>query len=189
MPDFTLTDEARLVERAAAGDKESFRQLYGLYAPGVAAFLARRSPHADVDDLVAETFIRAWLALPRFEWRGTSIRAWLFRIASRQLAERARRPARREVATATVEVPPIDCFDDAVVDRLTALRWIRQPLASLTPSQRAVVILRYADGLDVTETAHVLGISADSVRSRAHRGLQSLRAALATSGAQPPRRS
>jgi RNA polymerase sigma-70 factor (ECF subfamily) len=189
MSDFTLTDEARLVELAAAGDKESFRQLYDLYAPGVAAFLARRSPHADVDDLVAETFIRAWLALPRFEWRGTSIRAWLFRIASRQLAERARRPARREVATDRVEVPPIDSFDDAVVDRLTALRWIRQPLASLTPGQRAVVILRYADGLDVTETAHVLGISADCVRSRAHRGLQSLRAGLATSGAQPPRRS
>jgi len=189
MPDFTLTDEARLVERAAGGDKESFRQLYGLYAPGVAAFLARRSPHDDVDDLVAETFIRAWLALPRFEWRGTSIRAWLFRIASRQLAERARHPSRRELATATVDVPAIPCFDDGVVDRLTAQRRISQPLASLTPSQRVVVILRYADGLDVTETAHVLGISADSVRSRAHRGLQSLRAALATSGTQPSRRS
>jgi RNA polymerase sigma-70 factor (ECF subfamily) len=189
MADFPLTDEARLVERAAAGDKESFRRLYDLYAPGVAAFVARRSPHDDVDDLVAETFVRAWLALPRFEWRGTSIRAWLFRIASRQLAERARRPARREVATATVEVPPIPCFDDGVVDRLTAQRRITRPLASLTPSQRAVVILRYADGLDVTETAHVLGISAESVRSRAHRGLQSLRVALATSGAQPPRRS
>ena len=188
MADFTLTDEALLVERAAAGDKESFRELYDLYAPGVAAFLARRSHHADVDDLVAETFIRAWLALPRFEWRGTSIRAWLFRIASRQLAERLRRPARREISMATVDVPPLDCFDDGVVDRLTARRTITQPLAALTPSQRAVLVLRYADGLDVPETAHVLGISPESVRSRAHRGLQSLRAALAVSG-PPPRRS
>lgn len=167
-------DEERLVNLAASGDAEAFRRLYLAHATWLIRFVSRRAPRSDAEDIVAETFIRAWQALPRYECRGTPLRAWLTRIASRLLADRARR-LRPEHATAEPAPPPTPDFSDAVADVLTMRADLAELLAHLSDQQRAVLLLRYLDGLDTHETAAVMGISVEAVRACSLRATKTLR--------------
>ena len=87
--------------------------------------------------------------------------------------DRARRPWRREVSS-------------DVLPEVTALREDETPydvvgaLAQLPPRQRAVLVLRFFDDLDVTETARLLGITPGTVKSATSRGLESLRLLMRT---------
>lgn len=91
-----------------------------------------------------------------------------------RLALRARqRRWTGEVATAHIPetaAGPLADVDDLVLD-------VRRALAALPAAQRAVLVLRYLDDQSETETARLLGISPGTVKSRAARGLASLREA------------
>ncbi|MGQ0845379.1 MAG: SigE family RNA polymerase sigma factor [Sporichthyaceae bacterium] len=85
--------------------------------------------------------------------------------------DESRRPWRREVATEFLPDSGVGApagFDDALLDGLTAL----------PPRQRAVVVLRYVEDLEVETVAQMLDISTGTVKSQAARGLDTLRARL-----------
>lgn len=81
----------------------------------------------------------------------------------------SRRPAEVYV---DVEVPMGERPDEPWLDQLSAA------VATLSEDQRAVVVLRYVEGLSLEETAAALGCSTSAVKSRAHRGLAALRSQL-----------
>ncbi len=170
-----VVSEERLVEMAASGDRDAFRQLYLMHVPAVVGFVRRRAASADVPDIVADTFWCAWSGLSRFEWRGVTLRAWLIRIAARQMIDRSRLRSHSEIVTADCNPPPNPGFADELVDRLVSRERVRELLGSLTPEQRTVIVLRHIDGLDVTEVASLLGVTPEAVRARTYRALQTLR--------------
>jgi RNA polymerase sigma factor (sigma-70 family) len=96
------------------------------------------------------------------------------------LAE-GRRPWRRERSTDAV--PETSYADPS--GGSDSRDQLRRALASLGPSQRAVVVLRYWDDLSVEETASILGTSAGNVKSQAARGLARLREVLAAAEVEP----
>src|SRR5438552_18342159 len=86
--------ERRLIE-AAQSDPARFSDVYENYVGLVYAYVARRVRNRDeAEDLTAEVFRKALASLPRFKWRGAPFAAWLFRIASNMIADRAKRVAK-----------------------------------------------------------------------------------------------
>jgi RNA polymerase sigma-70 factor (sigma-E family) len=119
----------------------------------------------------------AFVALHR-HWRRVrdkgALDAWMRRTLMRAVVDESRRPWRRERFT----------DDAAAVDRVvadpdvTTRHVLVDGLRAVPPRQRAVLVLRYLDGLDVAATAAALGCSEGTVKSQTAHGLAALRAAL-----------
>lgn len=175
----TGIDEAALIRRAQQGDQDAFRQIYLANVGDVVAFLARRVDRPTAEDLAAETFIRAYRQLDRFEWRGVPIRAWLLRIAYRELVARWRRSSTHETPTHSGELPTSttpSAEDVATADGLTGET--QAALDALPETQRLVVELRFLRDLSVAETAVVLDMTEEAVRAASYRGMAALRSVL-----------
>jgi RNA polymerase sigma-70 factor (ECF subfamily) len=153
----------------------------------------------DAEDLVQETWIRAWRSFDRFEER-SSLKTWLYAIATRtsidHLRRSPRRPSRYSVTTgAGSAVPPdrvswIQPIADTMLDTLAASDDVDRDVVGretielgfifalqyLPPRQRAVFILRDVLGLSAAETAQVLDLSIASISSALQRGRSTLRA-------------
>lgn len=93
-----LPDERAIVERAMKGDKRAFEQLYRHYAPVLFSYvlIPMLGNKDDAHDCVRETFISANRALPRYEWRGTSIYPWLKTLAKNKARDLLRASGRRQ---------------------------------------------------------------------------------------------
>jgi len=119
----------------------------------------------------------AFVALHR-NWRKIrdreAIDSWMRRTLTRAVIDESRRPWRREKSTADhveVAVPP-------AADTMATRQVLVDGLRTVPPRQRAVLVLRFFEGLDVAETAKVMGCSEGTVKSQTARGLEALRAAL-----------
>ena len=95
--EFNEADERRLVE-AAQRDRTHFGSVYEKYFEVVYSYVARRvRDRAAAEDLTSEVFRKALANLPRFKWTGAPFGAWLLRIASNLIADRAKRVAREAI--------------------------------------------------------------------------------------------
>ncbi|TVT21858.1 SigE family RNA polymerase sigma factor [Amycolatopsis rhizosphaerae] len=126
------------------------------------------------DDLAQTAFV----ALHR-RWRKIRDRAatdaYLRRTLIRASIDESRRPWRREQQVEQVPEPePSPSLDERVAARADLMTGLR----AVPPKQRAVLVLRYFEGLDVARVAKVLGCSEGNVKSQTARGLANLRAAL-----------
>ncbi len=168
-----------LVERAQSGDPTAFRELHDRYAPRLRRFLAGRVPESHVDDIVNETFLRAWRNLASFRWQGRDIAAWLYTIARNLVSDHY---GRRRT---THELPADDPgslernathargAEDLVIDLIEAER-VRDAVRQLPPLQRQCVELRFLEERTVSETAHLMGRQHAAVRALQARALRSL---------------
>ena len=157
----------------------------------------------DAEDLVQDTFARAWRARAGFRREGRwSFRAWLYRIATNvcldHLAGRTPRLLPADVAPAAdpeADVPPVasdvawlDPYPDRLVDpheaavaRETLEIAFLAAIQDLTPRQRATLILRDVAGFSARETATLLGVSVPAVNSALQRARKGLRDRLPSS--------
>lgn len=131
----------------------------------------------DAEDAVNDAALRAWQHLrdlrdpARFD-------AWFGHILLNVCRDRIRQRQRRRTQTLAGEPPDLhDAFDQSV-ERAA----LHQALCALTPEHRAVVALRYLEGLSVDEIAAYTGARAGTVKSRLHYGLAELRAAYDAAG-------
>jgi RNA polymerase sigma-70 factor (sigma-E family) len=120
----------------------------------------------------------AFVALHR-NWRRirdrSALDAWLRRTLVRAVIDESRRPWRRERATADgLDVTAVPSASDAVATRQVLVDGLR----AVPPRQRAVLVLRYLEGLDVAATAVALGCTEGTVKSQTAHGLAALRARL-----------
>lgn len=119
----------------------------------------------------------AFVALHR-HWRRirdhAALDAWMRRTLVRSVVDESRRPWRRERFTDVVEAGVVASGSDAAATRHVLVDGLR----SVPPRQRAVLVLRYLEGLDVARTAAALGCSEGTVKSQTSHGLAALRAAL-----------
>ncbi|MDQ1725148.1 MAG: hypothetical protein QOG52_2176 [Frankiaceae bacterium] len=139
------------------------------------AYLACGDWHR-ADDITQAALIKLYGAWSRVE-QSVGIDAYARRIILRVYLDELRRPWRRERSYGVVP----ETTDP--VRPMTELRdELRQALQLMPPQQRAIVVLRYWDGMSTAEVAEALGISEGGVKSQASRGLAALRGLL---GAQP----
>lgn len=122
----------------------------------------------------------AFVALHR-HWRRirdrNALDAWMRRTLVRAVVDESRRPWRRERAVAFSDAPePVTAGDSS--DVVATRHALVDGLRSVPPRQRAVLVLRFLEGLDVAETADALRCSPGTVKSQTAHGLVALRAAL-----------
>ncbi len=169
-----LTDAA-LIAAWQGGDEPAAAELVRRHARALAGFLAGAgAPEADLDDLVQETFIRAFRAVGKF--RGQCLfRTWLLTIGGNVLKDAGRRWARHKVVPLdeALRTPDGDPYEHAVAGeaegRLTA------GLAKLPRMQRDVFLLRAQQGLEYEEIAAALGTSAGAARVHYHHAVKRLK--------------
>jgi RNA polymerase sigma-70 factor (ECF subfamily) len=130
---------------------------------------------AQAEDVVQETFLRAWRHPQAFEPERGSARAWLYTVA-RHLVVDDHRSARARHESATAQVPEQETPDETgqVVDRAL----VTAAIARLSPEHRAVLRECYYRGRSVAEAAVILGVPPGTVKSRTHYALQALRLAV-----------
>jgi RNA polymerase sigma-70 factor (ECF subfamily) len=168
--------EASFIARVKRGDEASISQLYRQYAPRIYGYVASRVGNPVLaDDLTSDVFLRALEGLPRFEYRGISLGAWLYRIAHDRVADHFRQQARRQ--TLPLEngiLPPQNGVEPQVAANLEAQR-LKEAMGQLTADQQQVILLRFNAGLKLKETAYVMDRSIDAVKMLQLRALARLR--------------
>jgi RNA polymerase sigma-70 factor, ECF subfamily len=150
------------------------RQLYSHHAEALRGYVQRFCPdRASADDIVQETFIRAWRHLPQLSDDDRPIRPWLFRVA-RNLLTDADRAARSRPVTVQAE-PADDARDDTGLEQVLDRQLVTGALQHLSPAHRAVLVETFYRGGTTATVARQLGIPHGTARSRLHYALQALR--------------
>lgn len=171
-------DLKRDVKKAIHGDREAAASLFDTYHPRIYRYaLARLGSAADAEDVASETFARVLSKLDGFRWKGGGFEAWLFRIASNLIVDRARDRAKERATDEPVhDVESTVGFlpEDSTMANETS-RELRALLVALPEDQREVLLLRFAGGLDTYEAGAVMGRNANAVRQLQFRALQNLR--------------
>jgi RNA polymerase sigma-70 factor, ECF subfamily len=168
--------QAALVERAMRGDKEAFAALAAASADGCYALAYRilRDPHR-AQDAAQRAMLGAWRDLPTLR-DPARFDAWLHRLVVNACYAELR-AERRWVAR--VRLTPPDSSPEPDIARAIAARdELDDAFRRLSPDQRAVVVLHHYLGYPLTEIATMLDVSEGTVRSRLHRAVVRLRAAL-----------
>jgi RNA polymerase sigma-70 factor (ECF subfamily) len=175
--DADYSAERTLIE-AAQRDRSRFADLYESNFERVYAYVVRRVRDRDeAQDITADVFHLALKSLPRFEWRGVPFAAWLFRIASNEIADRSKSIARRNAQQREMSL-------DATNDRGEVVAGIEEAerrgrlfglVDGLPRDQSRVITMRFAEQKSIREIATALGRSEGSVKQLQFRGLQNLR--------------
>jgi RNA polymerase sigma-70 factor (ECF subfamily) len=181
--------DQELVERAQQGDTKAFEMLVVKYNRRLGRLLSRfiKDEH-EVNDVVQESFIKAYRALPNF--RGDSaFYTWLYRIsintAKNFLANNNKRPIMAsEITNGDGEVMDVV---EQVADNLTPeaelmnkqiLQTVESAVAKLPEDLRRAITLREMDGLSYEEIAEVMQCPIGTVRSRIFRAREVIAADL-----------
>jgi RNA polymerase sigma-70 factor (ECF subfamily) len=170
MPDITKVSHGQQPDDVDV----AIRHLYSRHAKALHDYVERFCPdRASADDIVQETFIRAWRHLPQLSADDRPIRPWLFRVARNLLidADRAARSRPPTVQAQPAEDPGTDSGLDQVLNR----QLVSAALQHLSPAHRTVLVETFYHGGSTATVARQLGIPHGTARSRLHYALHALR--------------
>ena len=179
------SEAAAVLARARQGDSEAFRVLVEQHSRSVFRLAFRMiGNEQDAEDVVQESFLRAYRQLGRFESRA-NFGTWLYRITANCAVDLMRaRQARHDQARG-------DSLDDVAADlqsdrpdpeRLSESAQIQQRVADamrgLSPLERAAFTLRHYEGRTIAEISRTLGLGTSAAKHSVFRAVRKLRAAL-----------
>jgi RNA polymerase sigma-70 factor (ECF subfamily) len=171
-----MADQARFADQAM----EFMPSLYN------AALRMTRNP-ADAEDLVQETYLRAYRGFGGFE-EGTNLKAWLYRILTNTYINSYRAKRRRPEESDVENIEDLYLFrrlggleaamagrsaEDELLDRFTEAE-VKEAIESLPENFRMAVLLADVEGFAYREIAEILDIPIGTVMSRLHRGRKAL---------------
>ncbi|MGX7680325.1 sigma-70 family RNA polymerase sigma factor [Jatrophihabitans sp. DSM 45814] len=200
---------AELLQQARAGDRDAFSALVEPHRGELQVHCYRMlGSLQDAEDALQETLLAAWLGLEGFEGR-SSVRTWLYRIATNRCLNQLRSSGRRPVTAAPLPVPApeptrlgevlwLQPYPDVLLEGLSdqapgpEARYESREAISLAfitavqllpPNQRAALLLRDVLGYRASEAAELLGLTEDAVTNALKRARATMDAARS---ADPP---
>jgi RNA polymerase sigma-70 factor (ECF subfamily) len=191
-PDLIEASDAELIGRAAQGEARALEVLYERYSGVVFSFALRIVADRPLaEEILQEAFFRAWQQGSNFSTgRGTFI-TWLLSITHNlsidEIRRRRRRPQKADSEEPEQVLAAVPDTSVGVEDEvwLGALReTIGEALAGLPPAQREAIEMAYFRGMTQREIAEALGEPLGTIKTRMRLGLQKLKDALGSDGAQ-----
>lgn len=167
--------DAELIARWQSGDQRAASALVERHAPAVARFAASLGVREEIDELVQDTFVRAFQSLDSFR-ADSQLRTWLFTICKRLLLDRKRAERRRRDVVEIDErdaATEYDALDVMVGDELAER--LREGLNGLSALQREVFSLRVNEGMAYAEIAQVVGSTEGACRVHYHNALKAIK--------------
>lgn len=178
-----------LVERVQAGDKQAFGLLVVKYQRRLGRLIGRmvKDP-AEVEDLVQDSFIRAYRALPNFR-NDSAFYTWLYRIGVNTTKNWLMAHGRRALTSSAMDNEEAESYDEGDLLRTTDTPehllmtrqigdTVNQAVADLPEDLRTAITLREIDGLTYEEIAEVMACPVGTVRSRIFRAREAVSAKL-----------
>lgn len=179
------------VAHVLAGDQDSFRLLVERHSHAIfrLAFRMTGNEH-DAEDIVQDTFLRAYRALSTFESRA-NFGTWLHRVAINCALDHLRRakrrdeepysenPAREEEDGPISSVPSADPTPERLLLSGELKKKLEGAMAELTNRERAAFVMRHFDGCSIEEIGKTLGLRGSATKNSIFRAVQKLREALA----------
>jgi RNA polymerase sigma-70 factor, ECF subfamily len=180
------TSDVELLQRARRGNSAAFSTLvrrHDRYLYRVARSVLRDDHEAE--DVVQQTYLQAFAKIVHFRGEA-NLRTWLTRIALNEALRRKRRQrlhvelgdidtAQERVRSQIYLSPLTQATPEGEVARSQIRRMLEHAIDHLPPAFRTVVVMRDVEEATVEETANVLGIKAETVRTRLHRARNMLR--------------
>jgi RNA polymerase sigma-70 factor (ECF subfamily) len=168
---------AGLVTLAQQGDAEAFGMVYDCYVDQIFRYLYYRvGSHALAEDLTSETFLRALRRIDSFTYTGKDIGAWFTTIARNLVTDHVK-SSRFKLEVSTADMLDADRADDGieqqVLDRLQNAALL-DAVHQLKPEQQECVVLRFLQGLNIAETADVMGRTEGAVKQLQLRAVRAL---------------
>jgi RNA polymerase sigma-70 factor, ECF subfamily len=175
------------LEALRSGDREAFARLVdGTSGPIYRMALQILGDSQDAEDVLQETYIKAYHALPGFEGR-SSLTTWLYRIATNEalMLLRKRKPGvvsmdegalfDGEEESEGMQIVDFCCLPEGELLSSETRRYLDQAVQNLPENMRLVFVLRDLEGLSIQETAATLNISENNVKTRLLRARLRLR--------------
>ena len=180
--------DATAVAQVRAGNPDAYRVLVERHSRQVFRLTFRMTGNEhDAEDMVQETFLRAYRQLHRFDGRA-SFGTWLYRIAANCSLDLIRARKRREVQQPQVadeegnEMAASAAASDPTPERLAysgeLKELLRPALEQLSPMERTAFVLRHYEGMCIEDIGRTLGVHAGAAKHSVFRAVQKLRRAL-----------
>ena len=177
-----------VVARVRAGDQDAFRFLVERHGRSVFRLAYRLTGHEqDAEDVVQETFLRAFRQIRRFESR-SSFATWLYRITvncSHDLLRQRPRAGSRQSLDAPGGAAAMQLVDtSAAADPLRELasrridERVQAAMAGLSEQERSAFVMRHFEGLSIDEIGRVLDLKTSAAKHSVFRAVQKLRRSL-----------
>ncbi len=179
-------DEALSLDALRAGDRNEFARLVDLFSGRIYRLALQITGNTqDAEDVLQETFLKAFHALPGFEGR-SSLSTWLYRIAVNEALMILRRQkvqfslaedneSNDEEKTEALQLVDWCCLPEDELQSTETRRVLEEAIQRLSPALRVVFLLRDVEGLSVKDTADSLGITESAVKVRLLRARLRLR--------------
>lgn len=172
-----------LIKQAQAGDTDAFSYLYDEYFAHIYRYVYYRVNREDVDDVVAQIFMKAWDNLGRFTAReGATFSSWLFKIAHNLVIDQYRK--HRSIAELPSDiVDEREAYDPQKVaqNKLDQVV-LKEALSHLKEAYRQVIVLKFINGFSNQEVADILKRKEGNVRILQFRALRELKVVLQKMG-------
>lgn len=168
--------DAALLARLAAGDDEAARQLAARHLGRLHGHAMRMlGDRAEAEDVVQDTFIKAWRIAPRWREGQARFSTWLYQVASNACLDRLRRRRPTEDIDERVDAAP-GPGPEAVLAEAQRGAQVQAALDALPPRQKTALLLFHHQGLSQAEASAAMGISEDALESLLARARRTLRA-------------
>src|SRR5262245_60600225 len=180
--------DAIAIERAKAGDNDGFRMLMQRHGRSVFRLAYRMTGNEfDAEDVVQETFLRAYKQLDNYESR-SSFSTWIYRIASNyalDLIRSRKRHTDRRVTADTQETSDIldhikapEPGQDRVYYSAQVREKLKDALGQLSDQERTAFLLRHFEGKSIEEIGAVLNLGVSATKNSSYRAVRKVLEAL-----------
>lgn len=188
MQNLARPDDAAVVAQVLAGDCDTYRLLVERHSRTVFRVAFRvLNNEADAEEVVQETFLRAYRNLQRFEQRAV-FSTWIYRIAMNcalDMRKKTKKEDRNmpiaedpEPETNEVQVESREFSQDRVMYGKQVEKELAAAMAQLSDVERAAFTMRHLEGLSIEEISSILGIQTNAAKNRIFRAVKKIREAL-----------
>lgn len=173
----TPLDEAEVIRLLASseGRQKVFPMIVDQYSQSL--YWKIRSivlTHEDADDVLQNTFLKAWKSLPTFQGKA-KLSTWLYRIAINESLDFLRRQKTAALSSADVDLSVANrLLADDYFDGDKSQAVLQEAIATLPDVQRTVFTLRYYDEMKYSEMSEILGTSEGSLKASYHIAVQKI---------------